>query len=235
MVRVAITEDDPQCAAQLRRFITDFGRDTGERFTITCYDSGEELLRDYRPVFDVIFMDIEMRKLNGIDTARKLREVDCRTILVFVTRMAQYAVKGYEVDALDFIVKPVDYRSFEFRLLRVLERLRVRKDLSVVIRDNGIFRVLNSSEIFYVEVLNHNLIYHTKEGDIRVRGSLSDAEKQLYPAGFRQCSKSFLVNMACVTAIEGNSITVGNSSIPLSRSMRRNIINALADYYGGTL
>lgn len=200
---------------------------------ITLFSGGQGIVENYQPVFDLIFMDIEMKPMDGMTAAHQIRRTDRQTVIIFVTQMAQYAVKGYEVGALDFIVKPVDYYSFEFKMTRVLQYLSVRREIRLLVREGGSLRVLPSPEIYYIEVMNHDLIYHAKTGVYKERGSLNELERKLQPSGFKRCNKSYLINMAHIQAIQGSSISIGGDTIPLSRSMRKAIICALADYYGG--
>lgn len=233
MIHIAIVEDDPSCSELLHRYIQRFFADRQEAFSVSFFSDGEDISEKYKPVFDVVFMDIEMKRLNGMEAARQIRKIDKHTVIIFVTQMAQYAVKGYEVSALDFIIKPVDYHSFAFKMTRALEYLDVNQEVKLVLQDGSNWIVLHSSQIYYIEVMNHSLIYHTKNGTITTRGSLRELEQKLKTAGFKRCSKSFLLNMAYISAIQGNSIHIGGDSIPLSRSMRKELLYSLADYYGG--
>ncbi len=235
MVRIAIVEDDPFSREKLHGYVRRYCEDKQIPFLVTLFPDGKEIAGDYKPVYDIIFMDIEMEGLDGMQAARQIRKVDQHTVIMFVTKMVQYAVKGYEVDALDFMVKPVDYHSFAFKMRRALERLEVRKEIRLVLRDGASWRLLLSSEIYYIEVLTHNLHYHTTHGVIRARGTLSEAEQKLGVAGFKRCNKSYLLNLVHVTAIDGNDILIGGERIPLSRSMRKEVLCAMADYYGGNL
>lgn len=233
MIRIAIVEDDPAAKKQLKAYLEKYLTEKQKRFVITCFSDGEEIAEEYKPEYDLIFLDIEMAGMDGMSTARRIRTVDRHTLIVFVTQMAQYAVKGYEVDALDFIVKPLDYYSFSFKMQKVMDHLELRKDLKVIVRNGSSWCAISSREIYYIEVLNHDLIIHAVSGVRKMRGCLSEMEEKLLAVGFRRCNKSYLLNLAHIASIEGNSVLVGGDTIPLSRSMRKDIVCALADYYGG--
>lgn len=233
MIRIAIVEDDPAAQQQLKNYLEKYLNSRKERFVIVCFSDGKEIADDYKPDFDLIFLDIEMAQLDGMSAAKRIREADKHTLIVFVTQMAQYAVKGYEVDAVDFILKPLDYFSFAFKMQKVMDHLALRKELKMLIRNGSSWCAVPSGEIYYIEVLNHDLIFHTANGVYKMRGSLNEMEQKLAPVGFRRCNKSYLLNLAHIRSIEGNSILVGRDNVPLSRSMRKDVVCALADYYGG--
>lgn len=233
MLRIAIVEDVPTEAEKLKSYVQKYLSTLGKQYAIACFTDGKELVEHYQAAYDLIFLDIEMQDMDGMTAARQIRQVDQHTLLVFVTRMAQFAVKGYEVGAVDFILKPLDYFTFSFKMQKVMNYLSLRKDVKVIVKNGGEIYALPSREIRYIEVLNHELIIHTKSGEYQLRGSLNEMERKLTPVGFKRCSKSYLLNMAYISSIEGNRILMGEEEIPLSRSMRKELICALADYYGG--
>lgn len=115
MVSIAIVDDDTEDILTLERHIARYFAEKGGEYGIASFYDGSELMRDYAPKYDIVFLDIDMEKLNGMAAAKRIRDTDEHTAIVFVTRMAKYAIKGYEVSALDFIVKPVEYGSFALK------------------------------------------------------------------------------------------------------------------------
>ena len=112
MIRIALVEDEAEVRAQLQGYVQRHTRQYGTEFVVTEFADGMELLDDYRPVYDVLFLDVEMKHLDGMETARRVRELDKDVIIVFITNMAQYAIGGYAVGALDYVHKPVPYFAF---------------------------------------------------------------------------------------------------------------------------
>ena len=145
MIRIAIAEDSAEEQSRLRRYLARYQQENDCAFDIQVYANGAEIVQAYRPGIDILLLDIEMPVMDGMRTARILRERDRNVVIVFVTNLAQYAVQGYEVEALDFIVKPLDWNVFSFRMTRILSRLKRRQDAtahSMVIRtDDGLRRV----------------------------------------------------------------------------------------------
>lgn len=112
MTRIAIVEDEAAVREQLAGYVQRYTRQYGTQFEVTMFTDGVEILEDYRPVYDIIFLDVEMQHLDGMETARRIRELDSDVLLIFITNMAQYAIKGYAVGALDYVLKPVPYFAF---------------------------------------------------------------------------------------------------------------------------
>ena len=97
MTRIAIVEDEAAVREQLAGYVQRYTRQYGTQFEVTMFTDGVEILEDYRPVYDIIFLDVEMLHLDGMETARRIRELDSDVLLIFITNMAQYAIKGYAV------------------------------------------------------------------------------------------------------------------------------------------
>lgn len=128
MIRAVIVEDDGEAADLLEGYIKRYAAESGIVFMIDRFDNAITFLENYDVGYDIVFMDIEMEDLDGVSAARLLRKRDRSVTLIFVTNMAQFAIKGYEVDALDFIVKPVKYYDFAFRLKKAVSRLNEKEE-----------------------------------------------------------------------------------------------------------
>lgn len=171
MRRIAVVEDSPVERDSLLRFLDRYATDTGATFDVTPFESGEEFLTAHK-AFDLVFLDIEMPGLDGMETAAMWRSYCPDTPLIFVTNLAQYALRGYEVDAFGFLVKPVSYRAFA-RNMDKISRLMNLQDMEAVLvpTKSGVHSILRRS-LVYIEVFDHDLIYHLSDGqeDIRARG-----------------------------------------------------------------
>lgn len=235
MIRVAVVEDEKEAAdlleSQLARYEKESGG--GSLFSVTRFDNAITFLTNYRPVYDIVFMDIEMPDLDGLAASQKLREIDRSVILIFITNLAQFAVRGYEVDALDFVVKPVTYYVLALKLKRAIERLDRTADAEIGIQsDDAVIRV-RLSEIKYVEILAHKIIWHTTHGDYKSYGTLKKVEAKLENGGcFVRCNSCYLVNLAHVTGIKGYTVRVGGDELTISHARRRDFVRAVNDYMG---
>lgn len=231
---IAIVEDDSGEAELLRSYFRRYSDENGqEEFEIRCFPSGNAFLDEYQPIYDLVLMDIDMPGINGMDTAGQLRELDRSVALIFVTNLARYAAKGYAVDAMDFMLKPVSYATFSVTVQRALLRCRYNHcpDLLITIPD-GVYRI-SASRIKYIEVINHTLVYHTTEGKLISVGNLKDVESKLTRGQFVRCNRCYLVNLAFVRAVRGHTLVLDMDELQISRPRRTAVLEALNNYLGG--
>ena len=154
-------------------------------------------------------------------------------ILVFVTNMAQYAVEGYEVSAMDFMVKPVRYDNLKLKLERAEKKLEGKGEDRLLVRGKNGPVVICVPDIRYVEVTDHMLTFYTNEGAIKVTGSLKEIEKRLEGRDFSRANSCYLVNLKYVTGASDGMVTVGGDRLSISRARRKSFMSDLADYLGG--
>ncbi len=231
MINVAIIEDEAVATQKLTWFLEQFSRNTGEKFHVLTFENPLLFLNNYKPNYDLVLMDIGLPGIDGMKASRKLRELDKQVALIFVTNMSQYAVEGYQVDADDYIVKPIQYYDFAHKLTRTLKRIESRRGSFISITVDGAVKVIPTQDLYYVEVANHSLIYHTAEGNYRSTGSLKVIEKKL-PADFVKCNHCYLVNLRHVTGFKGYTATVGGDELQISHPKRKDFIRALNNYLG---
>lgn len=233
MISIAIVEDEAAQAQVLLSYLERYGREHDVHFQTTHFSGSLAFLNDARTVFDIVFMDIEMPYKNGMEAAAEMRRINTESCLIFVTNMAQYAIKGYEVDAMDFLVKPVAYPVFSFKLAKALAQVEKRRHTELCIPlKNGIVR-LQVSDIRYVRVDQHRIFYHTIHGVQEAWCSLQQAENTLKPFGFSRCSSNCLVNLRCVTRVVDDEVYVGDEMFSLSRGKKKQFMADLAQYLGG--
>ena len=232
MLTIAIVEDEDREAELLSGYINHFCSARNTEYNIKRFTNGADFIRSYRPVYDIVFMDIMLPGQNGVETARELRELDEGVTLIFVTNMANLAVKGYEVDALDFIIKPVKYDSFAMKMERVLKALSARRSVDISIRTDRAIKVVSSARITYIEVIHHSLVYHMQDGELRSRGTLDALEKQLAGEHFVRCNACYLVNMRYITEVSGDDVIVAGDTLKISRAKKKSFMQAFTNYLG---
>ena len=231
MVKIAIVEDEKSAADELSRFLGEYYEEKGGDYRVDVYGDALSFLAAYDG-YDVVFMDIELPDYDGMRAAKKLRDTDDTVIIVFVTNMQQYAIKGYEVGALDFVLKPVSYFAFSLKITKALTSLAHREKASVLLTfKNGMMR-LPAEDITYIEILRRQMIVHTETEVYPVAGTLTEMEAKLGDAGFARCNKGYLVNLRHVKRITADSVQVGNDELLLSRRRREDFLAAMTDYYG---
>ncbi len=232
VVNIAVVEDEENYRNTLTEYIRRFQEEEGIRCPMHVFKNGMEFLVDFKPVYDVVFMDIEMPVISGLETAKHMRETDKEVSLIFVTRMGQYAINGYEVGALDFILKPVGYYNFSLKLKKAIAASR-RTGKCISVGNGENVRKVNLGEVLYIEVLNHELVYHTAGGNISARGSLSEREKALEGDNFSRCNNCYLVNMNKIAEIRGVTLLLENGEeLAISRSRKAAFQEKFIEFLG---
>jgi len=230
-----ILEDDSDYAQYLKECLTRYGLEHTCTFQIRVFGRAEAFLADDRRMDDVVFIDVDLGEgwMNGMEAARVLRDRGSMAVLFFITNMPQYAPDGYAVDAIDYCIKPIHYSSLSIKLDKALRILAQRTGVPVRIKTKEGFCVLSSSNIFYIEVKGHNLMFHTAQGVIHSYGGLSEREEELRDRAFARCSASVLVNLRYVSGIYGDELAVGEERIKIGRSKKKEFLIRLNQYLGG--
>ncbi len=232
MHKLAVVDDDANYRKEIVELLERYEAEFKESFTIVQHTDGDELLENYKPDFDIILLDIEMEFVDGMTAAHKIREVDQDVIIIFITNMPQYAIKGYQVGALDYILKPLNYYAFSQTLKRALSRRQSTDKRYIIAGERGIKQKIDVSEILYVEVINHDLIFHTKNGNINGKGTMRETMEELNGLDFFQCNKGYLINLEYVDAVSGNDVIIGDEYLQVSRAKKKPLIDALNEYMG---
>lgn len=210
MVRIALVEDDDGYRQVLTEYLRKYEQESREKFRLSLFADGDEIVEGYSAEYDIILMDIEMAFMDGMTAAERIRERDSEVVIIFITNMPQYVMKGYTVDALDYVLKPVSYYAFSQRIDRALARMKRRTRRYVTISIKGGVKKLDVSKLTYVEVRDHDLVYYTEDESYLTKGALSEVEEELKSMNFFRCNKCYLVNLEYVEAVENNSVQVGN-------------------------
>lgn len=237
MYNIAVIDDEAEAVKTLENFIDRYCGRRGLEYTVGRFNDPIKFLASFKPVYDIIFLDIDMPDMNGMDVARNLRKMDGEVALVFVTNMAQYAIRGYEVDADDFVVKPVKYGNLEIKLDRIIKKHDKKEEPHVTVYDDGVVKYVPVGDVRYVEVIKHSIIYHMTDGDYEKRGALKNEERLFAENGFAQCNKSCLVNLRYVLGINGYSLHVAKhkssseyEELTISHPRKKEFVHVLNKY-----
>lgn len=233
MLKLAIVDDEDVYVDKLIKYINKYSVEKQIEFEIFRFYDGDEILEKYAGNYDIIFMDIQMRFIDGMTAAEKIREIDEQVIIMFITNMINYAIRGYEVDAFDYIVKPVEYFSFSKKLDRAMTKVNRGKPPLILLKiQSGIMKI-SPNDIFYIESEGHNLYYVTKNGTYKTRARMQDAEEELNKYCFARNNKSYLVNLQYVEGIEDGCCIINGRNLLISRPRKNDFMAALTKYIGG--
>ena len=230
VLKIAVVNRNQQESAQLKVLLTEYQERENQPLQIVCYPSGYAFMAEFRPIFDVAFLDID-DKMDGFDAAKEAFTRDHSLCIIFTAELAQYAIRGYEVNALDYILKPFTYPVIADKMEKALGRVRNRAEV-VLTWENGALR-LPVEDILYIEIINHELTYYTIGGSYSVRGKMKETEDNLKGYGFSRCSNSYLVNLLHVQQIENDVVLVGNNRLPVSRGRKKTFLEDFLSYLGG--
>lgn len=232
MIRIAVVEDEQAYRHQIVEYLHRYEKENKEKIQISVYRDGDDILQEYRAQFDVILMDIQMRFVDGMSAAEEIRGRDAEVILIFITNMAQYAIRGYQVDAMDYVLKPISYFSFSQKIAKAAARIGKRHGGHVTVPVKGGVCRLAVSDIYYVESEGHNLLYHTKNGTLVSAGTMKSAEEMLEKRHFSRGNKGYLINLEHVEGVKDKCARVNGENLLLSRLGMKKFMQDLTHYWG---
>lgn len=222
MLLVSIIDPSKEDVTRLSALIEHYFRRSSTAYVQRVYQSGMEFVRSAENS-DIVFLETNLEKLDGLETARIIRKLGSEAQLIFVASGAEMAIHGYSVDALDYLLKPVEPADVERALDKAVRRLSSRSCAYLALKLPNGTASISTNDITYVEVFDHNLVYHTTGGDYTVRGRLGDVYEQLDHDYFLACNRSFIVNLRYVTEICTDHVILNGTKISVSKSHRKEI------------
>lgn len=232
MVNIAVVEGNEQDAKSLMDCLTQYASQNRLQFQITHFPNAVLLLDSYKANYELIFMDIKLPMMSGMEAAKRLREIDRSVTLVFVTGTAQYAIEGYAVEAFDYILKPVNDGTFHLKLKRILSHVGSNLGDRIVIRAEGETVALQLRKICYIEVEGHYLNWYTRDKVYRSLGPMKAIHQQL-PESYCAISRWYVVNMQYVRGVTGDDVLMEGKKLRIGRAYKQNFLQAYAEYIAG--
>ncbi|MBW3082179.1 LytR/AlgR family response regulator transcription factor [Bifidobacterium phasiani] len=234
-IRIGVVEDDPASCQLVVDYLNRYQSEHGEEFVVSVFDDGATLVDHYAPIYDILLLDIEMKRMDGMEAARRVRERDDSVVIVFITAAPQYAISGYEVRALSYLLKPVPWFAFSQEMKRSIDAVRRNTDESLLVETGSKQLRVELAEIVYIESIRHTIVIHTLGGKLSITGTLKELEARLAGADFFRSNSCYLVNLRYVVAVEDQDCVLSTGErLRISRPRKKAFLAALADYMGGS-
>lgn len=230
MINIALVEDEEKFAVDISSHVKRYMEENNYEYRFKWFPSGESFLFSDVNEYDIILMDIQLPKIDGISVIKRVRETNQEVAVIFVTSLYQYAIRGYEVSAIDFMVKPVNYYNFALKFRRAVNYVLRNVNENVVVRNKNETNVIKIHNIIYVESVGHKILYHTTQGIFQTSGTLKKVAESLRKFPFSLCNQCYLVNLRHVTASDGDSVKVGEEKLAMSRTRRKDFMRDLNQY-----
>lgn len=236
MYNIGICDDEQAFAEELEEMIRQYARETGTELRVTVFHNGRELTDSDNIQLDLIFLDIRMDVMNGLEAAKRIRARDGKVSIIFLTSLTRYALVGYEYQAVNYIIKPMSYARLKRELDRWMESYRrEEKKYILVVNEEGRHRV-ELGRLHYLETYNRNVKLHTDDGELISYKKMKELEEELKEAQFIRCHSGYLVNPFFVKRVGKLEITLTDGAVvPISQPKRKAVMEKLADYWGDRL
>ncbi len=239
MIKIAVVDDDLNEQKKLSDMFIRLGDEIELELSVDVFSDRNSFLAGYDKSYVMLCLDIELSteddQDNGIELAREIRQVDSDVMIIFITNLAQMAIKGYEVRAFDFIVKPVNYGDFAMKMRSALGFCLGHRAENFKVQTERGFVMISSDELYYIEVSGHYIFYHTKNQVYRQKGTLKEIEGKISELPFKRCNNCYLINLKYVSGVDKDDVIVGGDRLKISRPKKREFLQAIAEYMGGKM
>ncbi len=231
-MKIAIVDDIDLYRENLARCLQNCCAEHSIDVEIDCYSDGIEILDKKDIVYDVIYLDIKMNFVDGMEAAREIRERDNEVIIVFCTNYIKYAIDGYSVNATDFLIKPVSDFAFNEHFKKLLSKLKINDVPFLLIKTKLGIKKVRCDKIIYLESEGHYIKLVTKTEEIIFLDTLKNIESQLDSKKFFRCNSCYIVNLKYVKEILENYVVVEDYKLKVSRPRKKDFLEALTNFIG---
>lgn len=230
MIRIAVAEDERSYRDTLKEYLERYQKESGRGIEVTFYTDGDGLVEEYHMQYDIILMDIQMKFMDGMSAAREIRNKDPEVVIIFITNMDQYATKGYEVEAMDYVLKPVSYFMFSEKIERAVLRMQNRNAQYVLVDIKGGMKKVDLNQVCYLESQGHTLLFRTVTEVISGNGTMKEYEDKLQKYDFIRCNKGYLVNLKFVDGVSDGYVEINHEKLSIGRTRKNAFMEALTNY-----
>ena len=230
MIRIAICDDEKHMSDHIRAFVSDFFRKKNREIQLRTFSSGEELL-NYDGQIDILFLDIQMKGMDGIETARKLRDSKFRGFLIFITVLKEMVFSSFEVQAYDYLLKPVEEKQFEKTMERLYASMRSAGEDSMLIQKGYEGRIVQKDEIIFCEIMDRKIYLNLTSGEVLdYYEQIENLETKLGSHFFR-CHRSYLINLKHLKGYKNGTAYMDNGrEVPVSRLRSKEFSGVILQY-----
>lgn len=232
MFSIALCEDNSLQREELKNNLSRVLDEIGVEYKITAFETGEQLLKSYPEKLDILFLDIQMGKLTGMEAAKRVREYDNKVEIIFITALWDYVQKGYEVRAFRYLIKPVKFEELKEQAIACIESISDKRDTHITIKDKSNVLKIRTEEILFLETFQRKVIIHTESQDYIVKMSMNKLEKELIDRGFFRCHTSYIVNLSKVEELQKDCLVINKFSLPVSKHRMKNLKLKLTSVLG---
>ena len=230
MIRIAICDDEKYMSDHIRILVSDFFRKKNREISLRMFSSGEELL-SYNGQIDILFLDIQMKDMDGMETARRLRADKFRGILVFITVLKEMVFQSFEVQAYDYLVKPVDDKQFEKTMERLYASMQNASEDSLLVQKGYEGRIIPKDEIIFCEIIDRKIYLNLASGEVvdyyeRIENLETKLDNRFY-----RCHRSYLINLKHLKGYKNGTACMDNGKeIPVSRLRSKEFSGVVLQY-----
>ncbi len=230
MIRIAICDDEKHMSDHIRSMVLNFFRKKNREISLRMFSGGEELL-SYNGQIDILFLDIQMKDMDGMETARKLRAGQFRGVLIFITVLKEMVFQSFEVQAYDYLVKPVDKKQFEKTMERLYTSMQNASEYSLLVQKGYEGRVIPKDEIVFCEIIDRKIYLNLVSGDVvdyyeRIENLETKLDKRFY-----RCHRSYLINLKHLKGYKNGTACMDNGKeIPVSRLRSKEFSGVVLQY-----
>ena len=230
MIHIAICDDEKHMSDQIRAMASDFFRKKNREIRLRTFLSGEELLNDEGQI-DILFLDIQMKGMDGLETARKLRAGQFRGFLIFITVLKEMVFQSFEVQAYDYLVKPVEEKQFEKTMERLFASMQNAGEDSLLVQKGYEGRIIREDEIVFCEIIDRKIYVNLVSGEVvdyyeRIENLETKLDNRFY-----RCHRSYLINLKHLKGYKNGTAYMDNGKeIPVSRLRSKEFSGVVLQY-----
>ena len=232
MIVIGVCDGEQAVRSLLASYAERYRSETDEEIQLLSYSTGEQLLKNYMLNLDLIFLEIPLRKVNGLKIAEYLRQQDTGVRIVFLTTVLSYVLEAYEVGANNYLLKPLSYGKFCKELSRTREEKRGREGLSFLEQNkNGLYKIY-FEEVRYIETCSKSTLIHTDKEEIPSSRQIKQYEQMFAGTALVRCHAGYIVNLRYFQKLEESTLVLTDGTqIPVSRARKPQVMERIQKLY----